>query len=137
MGLMIDSTVLVEAERRKRSPADLNRELIDRWGDVDAAISVMSAGELLHGWWRGESPSRRSRRGEFIEGVLNSFDIVPITLPVMRIFAEIDAKLTARGEKLPTSDLLIACTALERGDEVVTGNLRHYARVPDLVVHVA
>ena len=35
---------------------------------------------------------------------------------------------------LPTSDLLIASTALHRDDELVTGNPRHYDRIPDLVV---
>ena len=56
-------------------------------------------------------------------------------LPVMRIFGEIDARLSVKGARLPTSDLLIACTALSLGDEIVTGNLRHYDRVPGLVVH--
>lgn len=38
------------------------------------------------------------------------------------------------GTRLPTSDLLIACTALSRGDEVVTGNVRHFRKVPGLTV---
>ena len=53
----------------------------------------------------------------------------------MRLFAELDARLSAVAARLPTSDLLIASTALFRGDEVVTGNLRHFRRVPGLVLH--
>ena len=59
---------------------------------------------------------------------------MPITLPIMRIFGEIDARLRADGRRLPTSDLLIACKALSRSDEIVTGIVRHYDRVPGLVV---
>lgn len=45
------------------------------------------------------------------------------------------ARLTAAGARLPTSDLLIACTALLRGDDVLTGTPRHFRRVPALTVH--
>jgi predicted nucleic acid-binding protein len=53
----------------------------------------------------------------------------------MRVFGELDARLSAAGERLPTSDLLIGCTALSRGDALLTGNLRHFERIPGLVVH--
>lgn len=82
-----------------------------------------------------ETPERRARRGEFVEAVLSAIPVIDITLPIMRIFAELDAHLSADGSKLPTSDLLIASTALARGDEVVTGNMRHYRPVPRLTVH--
>ena len=134
MGVLIDSTVLIRAERDRRTPEQLIVGLVDRWGDVELAISVMSAGELLHGCWRGDSPSRRACRREFVEAILAAVPVVPITLPIMRIFAEIDARLSSRGERLPASDLLIACSALWRSDEIVTGNRRHFDRVPGLTV---
>ncbi len=67
MGLLIDSTVLVHAERMRQTPSQLVEEVIARWGDVELAISVMSAGELFHGCWRADSPARRARREEFVE----------------------------------------------------------------------
>ncbi len=67
--------------------------------------------------------------------MLSAVPVVDITLPIMRVFAEVDARLRAAGSRLPTSDLLIACTALSRGDEIVTGNVRHFQRVPGLKVH--
>jgi tRNA(fMet)-specific endonuclease VapC len=99
------------------------------------AISVMSAGELFHGCWRADSPARRARREEFVESILSVIPAVPISLDVMRVFGQVDAMLRASGVPLPTSDLLIACTALSRGDEVATGNRRHFHRVPGLEVH--
>lgn len=135
MGLLIDSTLLIRAERDRLTPAQLMSEVLDRWGDVDLAISAMSAGELLHGCWRADTVERRARREEFVEALLSALPVVAITLPIMRVFAEIDAGLRGARKKLPTSDLLIACTALSRGDEVVTGNPRHFRRVPGLTVH--
>ena len=135
MGLLIDSTLLIRAEKDRLTPASLVGRILDRWGDAELAISAMSAGELLHGCWRADTPARRARREEFVEAVLAAIPVVAITLPVMRVFAEIDAHLRAAGSRLPTSDLLIASTALARGDAVVTGNVRHFDRVPGLTVH--
>ncbi len=135
MGLLIDSTVLIHAERNRQSPAELIRSLMERWGDVDLGISVMSAGELFHGCWRADSPARRASREEFVEAMLGAIPVVPVTLPVARVFGELDARLGAGGARMPTSDLLIACTALSRGDDLVTGNRRHFDRVPGLTVH--
>lgn len=134
MGLLIDSTVFIHAERRHPTPAELIGEVIHRRGDVPVGISVMRAGELVHGCRRAETPSRRARREEFVESVLAAVPAVRITLPVVRIFGEIDARLSAAGQRVPTSDLLIASTALSRGDEVLTGNIRHFDRIPGLGV---
>ncbi len=136
MGLLIDSTVFIGAERRSRSPSGLIADLLDRFGRTELAISVVSAGELFHGCWRADSPARRARREEFVEAILAAVPAVPVTLGVARVYGEVDALLTAAGDRLPTSDLLIACTALSRGDDVVTGNPRHFRRVPGLTVHV-
>jgi predicted nucleic acid-binding protein len=134
VGLLIDSTVFVTAERKRQTPQDVVARLLDDYGDVELALSVMSAGELVHGCWRADSAPRRARREEFVEGILAAIPVVPLTLAVARVYGELDARFAARGRRLPTSDLLIAATALYRGDELVTGNPRHFDQVPGLVV---
>lgn len=135
MGLLIDSTAFIHAERNRQTPTDLIAEMMERWGDPNLATSVMSAGELFHGCWRADTPARRARREEFVEAILAVIPVVPITLAVARVFGQIDARLSAAGRRIPTSDLLIASAALSRGDEIVTGNRRHFDRVPGLTVH--
>jgi predicted nucleic acid-binding protein len=134
VGLLIDSTVFVAAERRAETPGAVVGALLDQYGDVELALSVMSAGELVHGCWRADSAARRARRIEFVEAVLAAIPVVPLTLAIARLYGELDARLVLEGRRLPTSDLLIACTALHRDDELVTGNPRHYDRIPELVV---
>jgi predicted nucleic acid-binding protein len=134
VGLLIDSTVLIHAERLGFSPADLIGDLVDRHGDVELAVSVMSAGELFHGCWRARTARQRARRQDFVEAILAAIPTVSITLTIMRVFGEIDAKLVQRGQRLPVSDLLIGCTALARKDQVLTGNVRHFDRIPGLKV---
>lgn len=137
MGLLIDSTLLIHAERAGLTPGELVAELLERFGDVELAMSAMSAGELLHGCWRADSVERRARREEFVESLLGAVPVVAITLPIVRVFAERDARLRSEGKRLPTSDLLIASTALFRGDAIVTGNTRHFRSIAGLAVHEA
>lgn len=127
--------MVIHAERNRQSPADLMAELMGRWGDVGLGVSVMSAAELFHGCWRADTAPRRARREEFVEALVGAIPVVPVTLPIARVFGQLDARLSVAGRRVPTSDLLIACTALVRGDEVVTGNRRHFDRVPGLTVH--
>jgi len=134
VGLLIDSTVFVAAERRAETADAVAAELLEAYGNVDLALSVMSAGELVHGCWRADSAARRARRTEFVEAILAAIPVVSLTLAIARLYGELDARLVTEGRRLPTSDLLIACTALHRDDDLVTGNPRHYDRIPDLVV---
>ena len=42
--------------------------------------------------------------------------------------------LQAQGTRIALADLLIGATALELGYAVLTGNLRHFRMIPNLVV---
>ena len=81
MGLLIDSTAFISAERQRQTPEQLIAEVMDRWGDVELATSVISAGEFFHGRWRADTPSRRARREEFVEAIMAAVPVVPITRP--------------------------------------------------------
>ena len=135
MGLLIDSTACIHAERNRSTPEELVSEIMARWGDAELWVSVMSAAELFHGYWRADHPSRRARREEFVEVLLAAIPVLPVTLATARVVGQIDAQLTAEGQRIPTSDLLIAATALSRGDAIVTGDARHFDRVTGLTVH--
>ena len=81
-------------------------------------------------------PVTASKTRGFVEALLAAIPVLPVTLATARVFGQIDAQLTAEGQRIPTSDLLIAATALSRGDAIVTGDARHYDRVTGLTVHL-
>ncbi|WP_437839932.1 hypothetical protein [Sorangium sp. So ce1153] len=66
MGALIDSSVLIAAERGK---LDLEQVLRDH-GDEPVAIAMITASELLHGVHRAVEPSQRARREAFVERLL-------------------------------------------------------------------
>ncbi len=132
MGLVIDSTVFVGAERGSRTVVALMEELKERFGDDEIAVSVLSAAELLHGVWRASTPAIRAVRQQFVEEVLARVWVRNINLNTARIAAQIDAQARAKGKAIPTTDLWIGSTALELGFRVVTANLRHFKMIPGL-----
>src|SRR6476620_8710280 len=127
MALLIDTSVLIDAERR-------NNTLSQTLGRDDRAISVITASELLHGVHRTRSGAARNRRAAFVEQLLSAVEALPITLAAARIHAEIWTELKANGNLIGAHDLWIAATALSHGMGVATANARDFERVPGLRV---
>lgn len=127
MAVLIDTTVLVNAERRGQS---LNQAI----GDQDRAISVITASELLHGVHRAQTGAIRARRSALVEHVISAIEPLPITTSIARAHAEIWAELEKDGNLIGAHDLWIAATALSHGMDVATANARDFGRVPGLNV---
>jgi tRNA(fMet)-specific endonuclease VapC len=128
VGLILDTTVLIEAERgRLDLPALLRQQ-----GETPVAIAAITASELLHGVERAADPIIRHRRSRYVEGVLESVETLPFGLPEARAHARIWAALTVRGQPIGTRDLLVAATAVAGDGLLATLNHAEFARVPDL-----
>jgi predicted nucleic acid-binding protein len=54
---------------------------------------------------------------------------------IMTRFARIRGDLRRQGQSIGDLDLLIAATAIHHDLTLVTRNVRHYARIPDLKLH--
>ena len=64
--------------------------------------------------------------------MLPAVTILPFDLSVARVFGMIRADLERGGNILPDADLQIAATAIHHDLELVTGNIRHFERIPAL-----
>jgi tRNA(fMet)-specific endonuclease VapC len=127
VAVLIDTSVLVSAERRGRA-------LDQAIGDRDRAISVITASELLHGVHRARTSATRARRAAFVEHVISAIEPLPVTTAIARAHAEIWAELESSGNPIGAHDLWIAATALSHGMDVATANARDFERVPGLSV---
>lgn len=130
MGAVIDSSVLIAAERGK---LDFNRVLAD-YGDEPVAIATITASELLHGVHRAVEPSQRARREAFVERLLAELPLISFDLVVARVHARLSADLAAKGTPVGAHDLVIAATALALGYEVATRDDRSFPKIPGLKV---
>jgi predicted nucleic acid-binding protein len=94
--------------------------------------SAVSVGELYEGAYR----SRKSEHhlANINERVLKTVTPLPFDVATARVFGQIQAHLEAEGLPLADADAQIAATAVYHGLELVTDNLRHFERVPELKI---
>lgn len=134
MGLILDSSVLIGAERDGRNARQMLTLLSDKTGNTDIAISVVTLVELAHGAMRANTSQRRTQRERFLEQLLTALPVHPVTASIALRTGRMDGENQAKGLRLPLSDLLIGVTALELGYGVATANLRHFQMIPGLSV---
>lgn len=134
MGLILDSSVLVAAERQGQNARQMLASVERRISETEIGISVVTLIELAHGAARANTPERKAKRHKFIEELLIAMPIHPVTVPLALRTGQIDGENQARGIRLPLPDLLIGVTALELGYGVGTANLRDFQRIPGLSV---
>lgn len=96
-------------------------------------ISSITLAELLFGALRLEQEVRRllARIEVIIQEVQG---ILPFDEAAARRFAQARAELEGAGTPLHESDLRIGSIALSNGFIVVTGNTRHFGRIPGIVM---
>jgi predicted nucleic acid-binding protein len=134
MGLILDPSVVIAAERRGTSVAGLIRFVFATAGDQDAALSSVGLTEMVHGIYRAQSAAMRTRRESFIKELVRDLIVYPYTTETALLAGKIDGEQTARGVVIPFPDLLIGATALSLGFSVLTVNARHFRLIPNLQV---
>ena len=130
MGIIVDTSVLVAAERQR---FDLDG-LLATVGEGTAAIAAITASELLHGVEHAREPVVRAERLRNTEDVFDSFAVIPFGLAEARIHANVWAALAAKGRMIGAHDLLVAATAIAIGAAVATLNQKDFKRVPGLAL---
>src|SRR5208282_1758466 len=130
MGLILDSSVVIAAERRGDRVEELIEKIVKSTGDQEAALSAIGLTELVHGIYRAQTPEKRLRRESFINELLADVTVYPYTKETALLAGKLDGEQQNRGVAIPFADLLIGATALSLAYKVVTGNLRHFQLIP-------
>jgi len=134
MGLIVDTSVWVAAERERRTPELVLEQLYQTYGETAISISVLSVTELDHGIYRAQDESHVSTRRRFCEGLYKIVPILPLTFDIAHLAGRVEGEQASRGIAIPLADLLIGCTALHFGDSVLTSNPKHFVLIPSLAV---
>ena len=124
--MRILDTDTISAVSREPVPERVQREL-----DTSPRIhtTAMNVAELLFGIRRRQS-ERLVRMWERV--VAPVLDVLPFTEEAAYRYVELRLCLEAEGTPLGDMDLMIASVALANDAVLVTGNTRHFARVPGL-----
>ena len=94
------------------------------------SLSVVTMAEALFGARKRESKKLESIVGLFME----MFPVVEWTAAAASAYADIRVALERQGEPIGEMDMMIAASALAGGYVLVTNNMRHFRRVPELKI---
>lgn len=127
---LLDTNVLSEV-LRKRPDAGLLARLGAQPAEwlFTSCISVM---ELRHGAARRRDRGALWRRIE--RQVLPRVQVLGLGVEEALVAGEVQARLCSTGRPIDVEDVLIGATALVRRLTVVTNNVSHFARIPNLRV---
>lgn len=127
MGIIIDSSVIIAAERG----------IVDfsNWQDHESAyISSITVTELLTGVHRAKSSKIRIRRSAFVEHIIASFSILSFGEEEARVYAQILDDLYKKRITIGTHDMIIGAIAIANGYPVLTMNEKDFRRISGLEV---
>jgi predicted nucleic acid-binding protein len=133
-GLVLDSSTLITAERRKLRPDQAIEAVQKTVGEVPIVLCPVTVAEIGHGIYRAGTLELREQRRAFLDELKATVPVHPVTEVTAEIIARIGGEEAAKGINLPLGDLIIGACALELGYAVGTGNLRDFNRIPGLTV---
>jgi len=137
LGLVLDSSVLISAERKKLTTSEAIKKVREAAGDIPIVICSMTVAELGHGIYRADTPERSRMRRQFLDELKAHVPVHPVTESTAEIIARVGAEQAAKGITLPLADLIIGACALELGYAIGTANVRDFSRIPGLnLIHL-
>ena len=127
---LFDTDTLSQVVRRAPSPG-----LLSRLASVPVDqqfTSAVTVGEMVYGAYRSQRREYLLRQLE--ERLWPNIRILPFNLRAAETYGRLRAELEQAGTPLSEPDLRIAAIALTHDLTVVTGNVRHFSRIPGLRV---
>ena len=103
-----------------------------RSAEIDeVATTWVTASELFYG---AAKSSNQEANAALIVQFLNTLTVLTPDLASARLFGELKARLATNGRIVADADLFIAAISVSLGATLVTGNRKHYERIPGLVI---
>ena len=125
---LLDTNICIYIQRQKPG------EVLVRFQKLkpgDAAISVITWGELLYG---AEKSHQRKRALQLLEEFKTFVPVLPMPENAGKTYGSIRAKLESKGGPIGNNDMWIAAHAIAAALTIVTNNEREFQRVPGLKV---
>ncbi len=123
---MLDTDILSEFLRGNPKVISKVDEHLKEYGFVN--LSIITYYEILNGLLYKDARKQLVRFEEFIE--LNK--VIPLTIPMAKTAAKIQADLRKKGAEIGHTDTLIAGIAMTSGLQLITNNTEHFKRIKGL-----
>src|SRR5438105_1681916 len=85
LGLVLDSSTIIEAERNHRTVEELLAGIQQRFGEIEITMSAVTVVELVHGIARAQKQEIRERRRAFIDERRSMYRCIRSAMPLPRL----------------------------------------------------
>lgn len=106
------------------------RERIKSVGLENCFVSEISIAELFYG---AAKSKRKSEHIKDVALITHMFSILPI-YQSLELYGDIKAVLKTKGMPIDDFDILIGASAIYSNLIMVTGNVKHFARLPNIEI---
>lgn len=129
MRVSLDTSIIIDIERGNQEVIKLLDELV-----LDDAnyvfISSVVLSEIFTGTYLREDYKKAVKKAKEL---FSLFEVVPLDAGIAEIIGEINAYLIANGLPIEYQDVAIAATFLsKKGEYLLTENVEHFSRIPEL-----
>ena len=130
MAYLLDADWAIEALAGKQHAV----EPLVQLAPAGIAICWVAVGEIYEGAFGFPDPEAHLAA---FRDFLQPLQKLTLNDPIMVRFAEIRASLRRRGQIISDFDILLAATALHHELTVLTFNIRHLSRIPELKLYTS
>ena len=113
---------------KKGSAVGKFEELIKR--GESPKTTMINVSEL----YRGAYYFSTDHRVRELDVILSEFEILPLTFEAAKLSGSLAAYLKQSGTMIGISDILIASIVLEENDTLITRNVKHFSKIPELTL---
>ena len=125
MGLVFDTGILIEIERKNEKLMSILKELSLDFPQ-NPSITAITYSEFYYGYL-----SKSNKNKELAQQELEKYEILNTTKNSSKIFAELKFNVEQKGRLIPLLDLLIASIVIDNGMTLVTSD-NHFNEVEKL-----
>lgn len=110
-----------------------NEAVIERRAQThdEVVTTWTTAAELRYGAAKSVAPAKNHA---LVTKFLGTLPVLGLDAASAQIFGEVKALLEKHGQRLADADLFIGAIAAAKQATVVTGNTKHYARIPGVML---
>ncbi|MEE8358925.1 MAG: type II toxin-antitoxin system VapC family toxin [Candidatus Hydrothermarchaeales archaeon] len=128
MKLSLDTTILVDLDRKDKTTIEVLKTLLSEGHDI--FISTVVPSEIFTGAYLREDYKTATAK---VRRLITRFEIVPLNAAIAETIGQINAYLIINGLPIEYPDVAIAATFISKGgDFLLTKNKRHFLNIPKL-----